>query len=261
LLRATTSQTAHVTDNNVANGSGEHTTVGAPLRKRPPSCELVVRADRDLQSPLLLADLGLRPLRAGGFKFLLSLPHVELRVEVRTLGQADHPVAIHCAEARVDVRAAVLALSRADQDRAVGQHAHQRRVPGHDPGLTVEGTQHHLRRLAFPDVASRGDHRHVEGRHDYLASFAALRSTSSIPPHMKNACSGMWSYSPSASDLKDAMVSSTGTNDPGWPVKASATNMFWLRNRWIRRARLTRILSSSESSSIPRIAMMSWRSL
>ena len=93
------------------------------------------------------------------------------------------------------------------------------------------------------------------------SSLAALRSTSSMPPHMKNACSGMWSYSPSASALNEAIVSSTGTNEPGWPVNASATNMFCERNRWIRRARLTRTLSSSESSSMPRIAMMSCRSL
>ena len=82
-----------------------------------------------------------------------------------------------------------------------------------------------------------------------------------MPPAMKNACSGMWSYSPSARALNEATVSSTGTNEPGWPVKASATNMFWLRKRWMRRARLTRTLSSSESSSMPRIAMMSCRSL
>ena len=47
----------------------------------------------------------------------------------------------------------------------------------------------------------------------------------------------MWSYSPSAIALKERIVSSTGTNEPGCPVNASATNMFCERKRWIRRAR------------------------
>ena len=74
---------------------------------------------------------------------------------------------------------------------------------------------------------------------------------------MKNACSGKWSYSPSASFLNASMVSSSGTNEPSRPVNALATKVFCERNRWMRRARLTRILSSSDSSSMPRIAMMS----
>jgi len=48
---------------------------------------------------------------------------------------------------------------------------------------------------------------------------------------------------------------------PGEPVKASATKNGCDRKRSILRARWTVCLSSSESSSIPRIAMMSWSSL
>ena len=53
----------------------------------------------------------------------------------------------------------------------------------------------------------------------------------------------------------------TGTYLPSRPVKTSATANGWERKRWILRARKTVSLSSGESSSIPRIAMMSCKSL
>ena len=65
---------------------------------------------------------------------------------------------------------------------------------------------------------------------------------------------------PSVSALNASRVSDSGTNEPGCPVNASATNMFCERNRSMRRARLTVTLSSSPSSSMPRMAMMSWSS-
>ena len=49
----------------------------------------------------------------------------------------------------------------------------------------------------------------------------------------------------------------SATNLPGMPVNTSATWNGWERKRWILRARLTVSLSSSESSSMPRMAMMS----
>lgn len=61
--------------------------------------------------------------------------------------------------------------------------------------------------------------------------------------------------------LKPLMVSCSGTSLPMWPVKTSATWKGWDRKRWILRARATVSLSSSESSSMPRIAMMSCRDL
>ena len=48
---------------------------------------------------------------------------------------------------------------------------------------------------------------------------------------------------------------------PGRPVKTSATNIGWDRNRCILRARSTVTRSSSDSSSRPRMAMMSCSSL
>ena len=44
---------------------------------------------------------------------------------------------------------------------------------------------------------------------------------------------------------------------PDIPVKTSATNMGCERKRWTLRARETVTLSSSESSSSPKMAMMS----
>src|SRR5918994_7424753 len=93
------------------------------------------------------------------------------------------------------------------------------------------------------------------------ASLEAFSSAVSMFPTMWNACSGRWSYSPLQIPSKDSSVSESGTNTPGCPVKASAANMFCDRNRCNRRARFTVILSSSDSSSMPRIAMMSCRSL
>jgi hypothetical protein len=75
------------------------------------------------------------------------------------------------------------------------------------------------------------------------------------------ACSGSASVLPSRISLNDATVSLIGTYFPARPVKTSATKNGWLMNRWRRRARATVDLSSSESSSMPRIAMMSWSSL
>ena len=79
-------------------------------------------------------------------------------------------------------------------------------------------------------------------------------------PARKNACSGSVSVLPSRISLNEATVSLIETYLPGRPVKTSATKNGWLMKRWRRRARATVALSSSDSSSMPRIAMMSWRS-
>src|SRR2546425_8041519 len=57
------------------------------------------------------------------------------------------------------------------------------------------------------------------------------------------------------------MVSSSFTYFPSSPVNWVATKNGCDRKRCTRRARATSCLSSSESSSMPRMAMMSWRSL
>ena len=72
---------------------------------------------------------------------------------------------------------------------------------------------------------------------------------------------GTLSNSPLAILSNDSIVSLSGTVEPGWPVNCSATSRFCDRKRSIRRARPTSWRSSSESSSMPRIAMMSCRSV
>src|ERR1700691_4078100 len=91
--------------------------------------------------------------------------------------------------------------------------------------------------------------------------FLAASTTSSIVPFRKKADSGTSSCLPSMISSKPLIVSAIGTYAPGVPVNSSATKNGWLRKRSIRRARWTVSLSSSESSSIPRIAMMSCSSL
>ena len=61
--------------------------------------------------------------------------------------------------------------------------------------------------------------------------------------------------------LKLSMLSLTERYLPGMPVNCSATKNGCDRNFWIFLARLTVSLSSSLNSSMPRIAMMSCRSL
>ena len=61
--------------------------------------------------------------------------------------------------------------------------------------------------------------------------------------------------------LKPLIVSFSDTYLPGEPVNTSATVNGCDRKRWILRARDTASLSSGDSSSMPRIAMMSRSSL
>src|SRR6185437_4325512 len=92
--------------------------------------------------------------------------------------------------------------------------------------------------------------------HSFVSS-----STCSIVPFRKNARSGTSSCLPSMISSKPRIVSAIGTYAPGVPVNCSATKNGWERKRSILRARWTVSLSSSESSSIPRMAMMSCSSL
>src|SRR5688500_2536946 len=135
----------------------------------------------------------------------------------------------------------------------------QRGVTREDADVAVDPVADHFGGLSGPHLALRRDDVHLE-RHYAASRVFACSTASSIPPTRKNACSGRWSYSPSQSALKDAIVSSIGVYLPGRPVNCSATKNGCDRNRWILRDRETINLSSSESSSIPRIAMMCWRS-
>lgn len=89
----------------------------------------------------------------------------------------------------------------------------------------------------------------------------ALARTSSIVPANRKQLSGMESHSPFKIILKPRRVSFNGTYWPGIPVNCSATWNDCERKRCTLRARLTVILSSSESSSMPMMAMISCSSL
>ena len=64
---------------------------------------------------------------------------------------------------------------------------------------------HHLGRPG-PDLAVRHDQLHPQG-HELFSRSLAFFSTSSMPPTMKNACSGRLSYLPSVMALNEEMVS------------------------------------------------------
>src|SRR5699024_6015159 len=143
------------------------------------------------------------------------------------------------------------------EDRQGGLHLRQ------DAHRAVDRRHDDLRGLPGPDGAVRGDEGDLERTH--APSSWSMRcwfsSTMSMPPTLKNACSVMWSNSPSQMPLKPSMVSFSGTSEPSTPVNCFARWVFCERNCWIRRARETVTLSSSESSSTPSIAMMSCSSL
>ena len=117
-------------------------------------------------------------------------------------------------------------VDRADLDLAVDQQRQDRRVAAQDADVAVDGAGDDHRRLARPDLAVGRDELDLQlvVSHQRLFWISAhLRSTSSRPPHMKNACSATWSYSPSAILLNASMVSVTGTVEPSMPVNCLAT--------------------------------------
>src|SRR6185369_16685018 len=145
-----------------------------------------------------------------------------------------------------------------DSQLTHAERGHERRVVGQDPELALAAGDRHGIDLARVGEALRRDDLEMEGHQD--SSLAAFSRTSSMVPARKKACSGRVSVLPSRISLNDATVSLTGTYLPALPVKTSPTKNGWLMKRWRRRARATVALSSSDSSSIPRIAMMSCRS-
>src|SRR5580698_9684463 len=91
-----------------------------------------------------------------------------------------------------------------------------------------------------------------QGKYDHLPE-AAFYMVGTI----EEAASGRWSYLPWHRSRKPLIVSARSTNLPGEPVKTSATWKGCDRKRSTLRARATVILSSSDNSSMPRMAMMS----
>ena len=92
-------------------------------------------------------------------------------------------------------------------------------------------------------------------------SHPQKKNTKKNPEKQKNTTEKCPCHSPAKIFWNPEMVSLRWTYLPSDPVNTSATWKGWDRNRCILRARDTVSLSSSDNSSIPRIAMMSCRDL
>src|SRR5438445_8973131 len=217
--------------------------------------------------------LPLPQLALGLCLLLPCILKVDLLLELGVLGQdvdpCFQPSAGHVQEAAVDGRGQPFASLGGDEQRADPELDQHGGVAGQDAHLAFRPSGHHYGGPARPQLTFGRHDEHVEGRGHrggYPSSSSppsslAFSWASSIPPTMKKACSGKWSYSPWVRALNEAMVSSTGVYFPGLPVNCSPTKNGCDRKRSIFRARPTITLSSSDSSSTPRMAMMSWRSL
>src|SRR5439155_4616149 len=170
-----------------------------------------------------------------------------------------HLVVRHLDEAAVDGDLRLLAAGLLDRHRADAERADERRVAGEEGDVALARAGHDHLRLAGPQDPL-GRHQ-VDLQGHSPCSCLALARAASAPPTLRNACSGKSSRSPVHSRSKDSNVSSTGVVTPGRPVNTSATYIGCDRKRWILRARLTVTRSSSDSSSRPRMAMMSCSSL
>src|SRR5439155_739877 len=152
-----------------------------------------------------------------------------------------------------------------DAQLAETEPAHERGTARQNADLTVvERQRDEVRRLVEQGAFRRDDDTAQLSFgfcHDChfpsAASFLACSSASSMAPTYMNACSGRWSHLPSHSSLKLRIVSRIGVILPSLFVNASATRNGCDRNFSMRRARDTTFLSSSLSSSTPRMAMMS----
>src|SRR5436190_16936477 len=192
-----------------------------------------------------------------------------------TVGQDGNHVVGNLYEPAVDVISNGFAVLDHPQ-LAITQSANERTVSRGDAQLAVVQGQRdklcmHLQRRGFRSDDHTFHHSnsgsHIDTsfiafghRNSYFAIFLACSSACSIAPTYMNACSGRWSHLPSQISSKLRIVSRNGVISPGLPVNTSATKKGCDKNRSMRRARLTTCLSSSLSSSTPRIAMMSCNS-
>src|SRR5680860_1250816 len=175
------------------------------------------------------------------------------------VGEHGELVVAELQEAAVNLEG-VLTGGALDAHRRVGELQQRRLVAGQDADLTFDAAGVDLVGLAVVQPLLRRHDRHAHDRHQDSRRRLAFAMTSSTPPTMENACSGYSSRSPLMSASKDSIVSDSGTLTPGEPVNCSATKKAWEKKRCTLRARCTVSLSSSVSSSMPRMAMMSCRS-
>jgi len=79
--------------------------------------------------------------------------------------------------------------STAKSELTLAKQRHEGGVAGKDSDFPVVRGRDHGIRLALEQHGLRGNHRYLQHRYE-LESFSALSMTPSMPPCMKNACSG-----------------------------------------------------------------------
>src|SRR5690606_13834246 len=98
-------------------------------------------------------------------------------------------------------------------------------MPRQQTDLAHDGARDDLLRGAGPDLPVGRDDADGEFGHGQPFSFwmrSQLRSTSLMPPTLKNACSATESKSPRTIASNDSIVSLSGTVDPSTPVNLVA---------------------------------------
>jgi hypothetical protein len=140
------------------------------------------------------------------------------------LGNDAHDVVRHLKETAIDLEAARAAFDTLESQHTATEESHERSMPGQHTNLAVEGRGYDGRHTPVEQHPLRRDDR---GVHDQARNRSAFAIASSMPPHMKNACSGSESNSPLTSRSKEEIVSSSLTYLPGMPVNCSATAKGW----------------------------------
>src|SRR5215472_11960778 len=117
-----------------------------------------------------------------------------------------------------------------EPQRAGPEKRDHRCVPGQNTQIAVERGRPNRFHVALEDDALRRHDGDVQC-HYCFANRSAFATTSSMPPAMKNACSGKWSNSPLIKRSNDEMVSSSLICLPSMPVNCCATVNGWDMNR------------------------------
>src|SRR5690606_10927040 len=193
--------------------------------------------------------------------------HVDFLRQLRRFGENDHLVPAHLHEPAVDGDQIFAAFRPPGADGGHLQRRHERDVARQNAELARRALHEDARHVLLVHFAFGGDDFQPQAAHRFSSlpapdqSVLAFSTASSMTPTLWKAGSGRSSCLPSRISLKLRTVSLTGTYLPGRPVNGSATCSGWDKNSWMRRARWTISLSSSDSSSMPRMAMMSSSSL
>src|SRR6185295_19239220 len=182
---------------------------------------------------------------------------VELVDRERLVDEDERVGALHLEEALALREPDHLGLGPVEPQLGRVQDRQQRLVVGQDADAAHARARGHHLDLVVEDLALGGEDLDGERGPGHRQSFFAASTTSSIDPLRKNADSGRSSCLPSSTSRNERTVSPIGTYWPGVPVNCSATENGCDRKRSILRARCTSWRSSSDSSSMPRMAMMS----